>query len=108
MSYKKRANYFWIMCRSISGSIFSFLTESLLYAGCTGDCMRCHIKLQNDDTHIALKACVNCHKDENKKPFIISTLQGEGCGNDCFKCHDQWPKNGHHADLDKCQGCHKK
>ncbi|MCA1933747.1 MAG: hypothetical protein LDL13_09245 [Calditerrivibrio sp.] len=90
------------------GSIL-FINVKLVDAGCAGDCISCHPKLENDETHLSLKSCIKCHNPTEKKVSILNISgQGDGCGDNCFQCHKEWPKNGYHAPLDNCQNCHKK
>ncbi|MCX8083818.1 MAG: hypothetical protein N3C60_02755 [Calditerrivibrio sp.] len=88
------------------GSVL-FLDFRLAQAGCAGDCFKCHEKLRNNELHVSLGTCINCHNDTTKMNRIITTPQENGCGNNCFQCHKQWPKNGYHASLEFCNKCHK-
>jgi len=84
-------------------SIFSF---SLL--ACTGDCFTCHPDLlkniENDNRHIAMKTCINCHK---ANPESMSE-----CGPDCFGCHtkEKIAKGNikEHKIIEDCRNCHMK
>ncbi|MGD9809134.1 MAG: hypothetical protein AB7E76_06090 [Deferribacterales bacterium] len=78
------------------------------YAGCAGDCMTCHPKLEGSTDHLALKNCISCHTPSTEKLFEFGGGAAEECGNDCFQCHQQWPADGNHAPLDTCQSCHQK
>lgn len=83
-------------------------TAYLGFAGCAGDCMTCHPKLEGDKDHLSLKTCINCHTPRSQQMFKLGGDEAKECGNDCFQCHNQWPADGNHAPLNTCQKCHEK
>ncbi len=82
----------------------TLLFISVIFA-CSGDCLQCHPVLKksiNEEHHVILKTCINCHAKGSEKMSV--------CGGDCFDCHKKQKliqsDRFEHRQIKTCKKCH--